>query len=69
VSPPGVRLASVPAVGVWRQVGPGLSSVGEALRRVVGTGRVAALGVACIWYPGAAERFRPVLEPPLDAGG
>lgn len=47
--------------------GPGLSPVVEALGRVIGSGRVAAFGVACTWYPGhgAAERIRPRLAPLL----
>jgi arginase len=32
--------------------GPSLHSFGEALRRVMDTGRVAAVGVACTWRPG-----------------
>jgi arginase len=53
---PGLRF---PAPG-----GPGLSAVAQALGRVIGTGRVAAFGVACTWCPGqgAAERIRPHLE-------
>jgi arginase len=44
--------------------GPGLSPVARALGRVLASGRVAALGVACTWHPGhgAAERTRPHLE-------
>jgi hypothetical protein len=35
-----------------------------ALRAALGTGRVAAVGIACTWYPGhqAAARIRPYLE-------
>jgi len=43
--------------------GPGLPAVVEALRRVIGSGRVVAFGVACTWHPGhgAAERIaRPI---------
>jgi len=58
---PGLRF---PAAG-----GPGWSPVAEALGRVVGTGRVVALGVGCTWRPGhdAAERARPHLESVLAA--
>jgi arginase len=44
--------------------GPGWSPVAQALGLVVGTGRVAALGVACTWHPGrgAGERVGPQLE-------
>jgi arginase len=50
---------------------PGKSVWPGALRRVLDTGRVAATGLACTWYPGsgAAERFRAVLEPLRQAGG
>lgn len=44
--------------------GPGWSAVAQALGVVVGTGRVAALGVGCTWHPGlgAGERVRRPLE-------
>jgi len=34
------------------------------MRAALGTGRVAAVGLACTWYPGhsAAARIRPYLE-------
>jgi len=40
--------------------GPSLSAVAEAVRRVLETGRVAAIGLACTWHSGrgAAERVR-----------
>jgi arginase len=40
--------------------GPSIGAVAEAVRLVVGTGRVAALGLACTWRDGhnAAERVR-----------
>ncbi len=49
--------------------GPRSSAVAEALLHVIGSGRVAALGVGCTWYPGsgAAERIRPRLESVLSA--
>jgi arginase len=52
---PGLRY---PAAG-----GPSLDAVGEALRRVLATGRVAAVGVACTWHAGhdAQDRIRPLL--------
>jgi arginase len=58
---PGLRFA---ATG-----GPGLSTVSAALRRVLATGRVVALGMCCTWYGGhgAAERFRPHLEEAVAA--
>ncbi|MCM6773636.1 arginase family protein [Nocardia sp. CDC159] len=44
--------------------GPDESQVAAALRRVLDTGRVAAVGIACTWYDGsgAAERLRPLAE-------
>jgi arginase len=44
--------------------GPGLGAVVEALRRVIGSGRVVAFGVGCTWHAGhgAAERIAPPLE-------
>jgi arginase len=52
---PGLRY---PAPG-----GPGPVQVAGALRAVLGTGRVAAVGIACTWYPGhaAADRIAPYL--------
>lgn len=43
--------------------GPGLRAVGEALRRVMDTGQVAAIGLACTWRSGAgaSQRAREVL--------
>lgn len=53
---PGLRF---PAPG-----GPGWSPVTEAVQRVIGSGRVVALGVGCTWHEarGAGERARPHLE-------
>jgi arginase len=49
---PGLRF---PATG-----GPGLTAVDEAVARVLATGRVAAVGLGCTWYPGrgAADAVR-----------
>jgi arginase len=50
---PGLRY---PAPG-----GPGCAEVARALQVLLGTGRVAALGIACTWHPGhgAAARIGP----------
>ena len=58
---PGLRY---PAPG-----GPGPGLVASALRWLLGTGRVAAVGLACTWHPGndAAARVAPYLEPALAA--
>lgn len=60
---PGLRY---PAVG-----GPGTAAVASALGYLLGTGRVAAVGIACTWRPGcgAAARVAPALERALAAGG
>ncbi|SDU70062.1 arginase family protein [Jiangella alkaliphila] len=46
--------------------GPSASEVGQAIRRVLDTGRVAAVGLGCTWHEGqdgqgAAERVRAAL--------
>jgi arginase len=53
---PGLR---VPAAG-----GPSADQVAGALRLLLGTGRVAAVGLACTWYPGrdAAAQVAPYLN-------
>jgi arginase len=58
---PGLRF---PAAG-----GPGADQVADALRLLLGTGRVAAVGLACTWYPGrnAAARVAPYLNGALSA--
>jgi hypothetical protein len=50
---PGLRY---PAPG-----GPSAAEVGGALRTLLGSGQVAAVGMACTWYPGhgAAARIEP----------
>jgi arginase len=44
--------------------GPGRGQVGRALRMMLGTGRVAAAGIACTWHrgQGAGASLRPWLE-------
>ena len=58
---PGLRY---PAPG-----GPGPADVAAALQGLLGTGRVAAVGIACTWYPGhgAAARVGPYLTGALSA--
>jgi arginase len=57
---PGLRF---PAPG-----GPDAAQLADALRVLLATGRVAALGVACSWYPGhasarhVAAQLSPILE-------
>lgn len=56
---PGLRF---PAPG-----GPGAAQVAAALHRVLATGRVVAIGLACTWHPGhgAADRLRADLATAL----
>lgn len=44
--------------------GPSMSAVAAALRGVIATGRVAALGIACTWHDnhGCGDRMRPVID-------
>ena len=58
---PGLRF---PAPG-----GPNPGQVADALRMLLATGRAAAVGIACTWYPGhgAADRVRPQLSQALTA--
>ncbi len=46
--------------------GPSLDTVAAAVRRVLASGRVVAIGVGCTWSSrsGTADRFRPVLDSP-----
>jgi arginase len=49
--------------------GPDLEAVRDAVLALIGTGRVAALTLACTWQPGspAAEAARPLLATLIDA--
>ena len=59
IDPAGVPGLRYPAPG-----GPGAQEVADALRMLLGTGRVAAVGLACTWHPGhgAAAAAGPALE-------
>ena len=59
--------AEVPGLRLPVPGGPEPADVAHALRILVGTGRIAAVGVACTWHPGhgAAARVRPHLEAAL----
>ena len=50
--------------------GPDAGRVADALSLLLGTGRVAAFGIACSWYPGraAARLIAPYLEIALARG-
>jgi len=63
--------AAVPGLRYPAPGGPGPEQVADALRLLLGTGRVAAIGVACTWRPGhgAAAAVGPHLRAVLaDAG-
>jgi arginase len=55
--------AEIPGLRYPAPGGPGRAAVAEALRNLVRTGRVAAVGLACTWRPGegAAAAIAPVL--------
>ena len=62
--------ADVPGLRYPAPGGPGPAEVASALRHLLGTGRVAAVGIACTWHPGcgAAERTGPYLQAALTTG-
>ncbi|HEY3263346.1 MAG TPA: arginase family protein [Pseudonocardiaceae bacterium] len=64
-----VDCAEVPGLRYPAPGGPARDAVAAALRAVLATGRVAAFGLACTWYPGrgAADAVRSHLEPVLAA--
>jgi arginase len=51
--------------------GPAPAQVASALRQLLDTGRVAAVGIACTWHPGrgAAAIVEPCLKAALTAAG
>jgi arginase len=57
-------LADLPGLRYPAPGGPGPAAVAGALRMLLGTGQVAAVGIGCTWHPGhsAAARIRPYLE-------
>ena len=59
--------AEVPGLRYPAPGGPGSEDVAGALRMLLATGQVAAVGLACTWRPGhgAAARIRPHLEAAL----
>src|SRR5262249_26353729 len=62
-----VDSAQLPGLRFPAPDGPDPALLASALRRVLATGRVAAVGLACTWYPGhhAADRLREYLQPVL----
>ena len=63
--------AALPGLRYPAPGGPAPQQVADALRAVLGTGRVAAVGIACTWYPGhaAARRVAPSLAAALAGAG
>jgi len=64
-----VDAAALPGLRFPAPGGPGPDQVADALRFLLGTGRVAAVGLACTWYPGrnAAAQIAPYLTDALAA--
>ncbi|HYZ52334.1 MAG TPA: arginase family protein [Streptosporangiaceae bacterium] len=56
--------AEIPGLRYPAPGGPGPAEIADALRMLLRTGRVAAVGIACTWYPGstAAACISPYLE-------
>jgi arginase len=59
--------AEIPGLRYPAPGGPGLAQVTGALHMLLGTGSVAAVGIACTWHPGhsAAALIGPCLEAAL----
>ena len=59
--------AEVPGLRFPAPGGPGPAQLAEAMQRLLDTGQIAAVGVACTWRPGhgAAARIGPHLEAAL----
>jgi arginase len=65
-----VDAAQLPGLRYPTPAGPDARQVTDALGMLLGTGRVAAVGIACTWFPGhaAARLVAPHLEIALAAG-
>ena len=63
--------AALPGLRYPAPGGPAPGQVTAALRMILGTGRVAALGIACTWHPGhaAARHVAPDLAAALAGAG
>jgi arginase len=57
--------AEVPGLRYPASGGPGLAQVTGALQMLLGTGRVAAVGIACTWHPGRCATA--LIDPHLEA--
>jgi arginase len=65
-----IDATQLPALRYPTPGGPDAGQVADALGMLLGTGRVAAVGIACTWFPGhaAARLVAPYLEIALAAG-
>jgi len=65
-----IDATQLPALRFPTPGGPAAGQVADALGMLLGTGRVAAVGIACTWFPGhaAARLVAPYLEIALAAG-
>jgi arginase len=59
-----IDAAQLPGLRYPTPAGPDAGQVADALSLLLGTGRVAAVGIACSWFPGheAARLITPYLE-------
>jgi arginase len=66
-----IDAAQLPGLRYPAPGGPSVDQVAGAVRLIVGTGRVAAVGLACTWHPGhaAAARLRQPLASALGLAG
>jgi arginase len=65
-----VDAAALPGLRYPTPAGPDLATVRDAALRLLATGRVAALTLACSWHPGkgGAEAAQPLIDALLTAG-
>jgi len=65
-----IDAAALPGLRFPAPGGPGPAQVADALRRLLGAGRVAAVGLGCTWHPGhnAAAQVAPYLTSALIPG-
>ncbi len=63
--------AELPGLAFPAPGGPSMGAVAAAMRTVIATGRVAAVGLACTWKPGsgAAAHARPLVDEVLAGPG
>lgn len=65
-----IDAAQLPGLRYPTPDGPDAGQIADALGLLLGTGRVAAVGIACTWFPGygAARLIAPYLEIALAVG-